>query len=532
MGIAEKKKDTLISIDGNNASQYEQDVKSLLQGNLPPFWKEVPSSKEAFVAVNTKLNIYYKEFLPRNKFEKIKEQFKGSRCFRARKQSIILENEGLPSPKILCWGKGRENNFLITEGFPGVGFFHFLQTFYTPPLNANKCKEKRELLKETGELIGKMHKMGIVHGDLRPNNLLIQKNGEDFKFCFIDNERNTQKRTISYSDIIKNLIQFSMITRDYLSRTDLLRVYKAYQQHAPSLSEHTESELLNTVFTSSNIRILESQMKFNLKNISRKYSKADFQGVYVVDSLLGRQLEREVDPHQWFDSGGITLKHDKNITVKLIPGPNNNDVIVKRFSAKNIFYHIKVWLKKERVFKLWDMTHSFKLLGVPVADTQGYILEGKGIWRTVSYFYSDNLKNKIDLRILSREIKDFPHWLENKKLVTQFAEILARLHNNGFCHGDTKWANIMVDKETGAFGLIDLDGATSNNSPLGHEVCKDLSRFLVEMVEFPLPEAHFDTFISTYCTIRKMNHENIRTKIAPHIRTIIARHQKKQGIKR
>jgi len=93
------------------------------------------------------------------------------------------------------------------------------------------------------------------------------------------------------------------------------------------------------------------------------------------------------------------------------------------------------------------MFHIFIALGIPVARPLGFVFEGK----RASYYYSENLLNAKNFVGLSREIGDLPDWLEKEKIIYRFAQYLAILHNNNYCHGDTKWANILANASSGKF---------------------------------------------------------------------------------
>jgi tRNA A-37 threonylcarbamoyl transferase component Bud32 len=160
----------------------------------------------------------------------------------------------------------------------------------------------------------------------------------------------------------------------------------------------------------------------------------------------------------------------------------------------------------------------------------GYVLEGTGAWRTVSYFCSNYLENTSNLLELSQNSKNFPGLLNDKQIISRVAGALARLHNNGFCHGDTKWANVLVQPDTGEFWFIDLDGASPVTSILGHGVCKDLSRFLVNIIEHQLAEGYADEFLSAYCRTRRLNKKMVQMTIKPSMEKILNRHKKYQKI--
>ncbi|MBI4791892.1 MAG: hypothetical protein HY789_03975 [Deltaproteobacteria bacterium] len=186
-------------------------------------------------------------------------------------------------------------------------------------------------------------------------------------------------------------------------------------------------------------------------------------------------------------------------------------------------------VKKERAPHLWEMSHCFQALDIPVAAPLGYVLEGKGPWRTVSYFYSGYLAGARDLVVIRREQQEnFPAWLDEKKIIPRVARLLAILHNNGFCHGDTKWANILARADTGKFWLIDLDGAGRIGPGLDRRAAKDLGRFMVDMLENGLPDRFQEEFMREYCGLRRLNRRQVLEKIKPHIDKTLARHRKKR----
>jgi tRNA A-37 threonylcarbamoyl transferase component Bud32 len=528
MGIAEKKPDTLLAIHGPCAREYEAQARTLLGRELPRGWQWVPCSRDTAVAATTEgPPVYYKEFLPRSRFEAIKAMVRGSRCDRARRQADILRAAGLPTPAILCWGKGRKNLFLISRGFGGTGFFHYVKTHFTGPLTPAQIKEKRLLLHRAGALIGAMHSKGIVHGDLRQNNLLVRKEGKDFLLSLIDNESNRRWPFIPCARIIGNLTQFAICSDNLLSRTDLLRLFAAYSAAYPRFAGRGRRRLLRTVYARSRARNLEIKVKGEGRQAWLALDTEKFHGQYLRGSVVDRTFSSGLDAARWFQRDGILLKQDKNIIVKRLT-VDGRDIIAKRFTAKNLLYCAQIWLKRERAPRLWEMSHCFQALGIPVAAPLAYVLEGRGPWRTVSYFFSAYLAGARDLVVLGREQgRDFPAWLEAKGIMPRMARLLAVLHDNGLCHGDTKWANVLARADTGEFWLIDLDGAGRIGAGLGRKAAKDLGRFLADVSRYGLPARFQEEFIREYCGRRRLKRSRVLEKIQPHIEKILARHGKK-----
>lgn len=220
-------------------------AQELAQQKLPPGWAMVNSSIFARVACHAEDEIYYKEFLPRSPLETLKALFKGSRAERARRNSDALRLAGFDAPKNLAWGKlsgGRE--YLFTQDVGGQGITqwlcHELSTRHGPTLAL-----RRQLVRELGTFIGRLHATGFVHGDLRTSNVLAHKNVERFGFALIDNERNVQHHPPAGKALLRNLMQLNMLLPEDLSRTDRWRFFLAWHRQMRYLDQ-VEARLLAT----------------------------------------------------------------------------------------------------------------------------------------------------------------------------------------------------------------------------------------------------------------------------------------------
>jgi len=96
------------------------------------------------------------------------------------------------------------------------------------PLSKEKVIEKRIIIEKLGEEIGRLHKLGIYHGDLRLNNILIQQKDRDIEFHIIDNESIRFYKKIPKRLIEKNLVQVNMVFPLYITHDDRIRFYEVY----------------------------------------------------------------------------------------------------------------------------------------------------------------------------------------------------------------------------------------------------------------------------------------------------------------
>lgn len=526
MGLTEKKRDTLVSIQGQDASIYRKDVALLIAGELPSGWQAVSSSNETFVAFNENLNAYYKEFLPRNRFEKFKSLFRGSRCQRARNQAKLLTKKGFNTPAILCWGKGKSSEFFISEKIKGEGFSSFMITHFLPPLDKNKLIQKRILLHEIGKLIGKLHENGIAHGDLRANNLLVEQITPSFIFNFIDNESNKFKNVLSTDQVIVNLVQISLIPSLLLSRTDILRLFKAYSKIYPRYRENKEilAKVLKTrqdrlsTLTRKAIRQRYCQ---KTNTISTKY----LYGKYLTDSPI-EKLIKTIFPFEkaYIDRKKI-LKRDKGITVWLLH-TDKKDIVVKIFESKTFIQQLKTKVRRGKAFHLWEMSLALKELNIPTPKPLGFLTERKRLKNSRNYFFCEALTQHKTLYLIAELHPNFEEWL-TKCLLYDITKSLAMMHSNGISHGDTKWKNIIVDEETNKFWWIDLDSTRFRRGFINRWFLKDLARFVVECKEKKLSESFAEKFINLYAKLRNINPEELKKLIEPYEMKIFNRHEQK-----
>lgn len=196
----------------NNIDQ--QDIGRLCRRELPSGWKRVTSSDNTWVArFDEDEPIYFKLFLRRSLLEGIKSIFQGSRAKRFVRESNRLRSMGFSAPKSLIWDKSlmawiTGKSWVLTRELPGRGVFDcWCRVVVAKPLEIRKG-----FLKLLATEIGRLHNSGIVHGDLRLNNILVTETPEgSWQFSFIDNERNSAHgKRIRWRNRCRNLVQMNM----------------------------------------------------------------------------------------------------------------------------------------------------------------------------------------------------------------------------------------------------------------------------------------------------------------------------------
>jgi len=232
---------------------------------------KVPSSTFAKVhRFKFKNKIYYhKSFLPRNKWEQIKNFFKKTRAERTMKGHLLLEKNGFDTPRIAAVGQKGSSNFIVSETMNNEknGLSYWQESF---PAEEDYFMNKRALIRSLGRTIGKLHALFIFHGDLRLNNMGINSSEPGkWQFEFIDNERTVQLRRLSDARRIRNLTQLCMSANHLTTRTDRLCFFNAYLSENPQLLIQ-KKQWIKRILTYFSKRLREKALK-KAGNTVQKY---------------------------------------------------------------------------------------------------------------------------------------------------------------------------------------------------------------------------------------------------------------------
>jgi tRNA A-37 threonylcarbamoyl transferase component Bud32 len=184
--------------------------------------------------------VYHKQFLRRSSLDLLKSVIFRSRAKRALRGAVILADHGFETPEIVAMGETRptwfeRSGFLVTLEVAGAGHLYQWVQDYSTGLTEQRVRDKREFIQSLGRLVGRLHRAGIVHGDLRPGNVLARKEDGQWRFFLLDNERTRKWPWLPGWLRLKNLVQINMIQRSFLSASDRIRFFDAYLAENPSL---------------------------------------------------------------------------------------------------------------------------------------------------------------------------------------------------------------------------------------------------------------------------------------------------------
>jgi tRNA A-37 threonylcarbamoyl transferase component Bud32 len=167
---------------------------------------------------------FWKEFRPRGRFDPFKARLRGSRAARGARGAQALAAIDIEAPRTLAIGEERHwlkvgRSFLVTEAVSGlVGLDGWSATAELG------WRERRRIVVRVAHSIARIHDARLVHGDLRPSNVLCAP--EQDRVCFLDNERT--RRCSRRVEQIRNLVQIGVDQLGPAFRTDRVRFVHAY----------------------------------------------------------------------------------------------------------------------------------------------------------------------------------------------------------------------------------------------------------------------------------------------------------------
>jgi hypothetical protein len=173
---------------------------------------------------------YFKRFLLRDWRDILKHIVRASRARRALMRGEELRREGFLTPKPCCLieetrGGIVRSSALVAEAFDAPSLLRWISGM--PAVSNGSDKEKRDLLRAFAAELARMHESGWHHADARLGNILYRREGETWKFCWLDNEGAKKFAVLPRQLRVHNLMQVNM-ERTGLSLPDRLRFWRAY----------------------------------------------------------------------------------------------------------------------------------------------------------------------------------------------------------------------------------------------------------------------------------------------------------------
>jgi hypothetical protein len=173
------------------------------------------------------LRAFAKVYRPPTGGGAFKQLGRASKAVRALRVSLHLAADGFHVPVVLAAGERRrmrrlEHALLLTEEVAWPTAIRLAERLVQGPAR------RRAVLRALGAEVGRLHRLGYVHGDLVATNLLVDE-GPPVRLCFLDHDR-TRRRPLlgGWPSFRRNLIQLNRLPLPAVTHADRLRAFVAY----------------------------------------------------------------------------------------------------------------------------------------------------------------------------------------------------------------------------------------------------------------------------------------------------------------
>jgi hypothetical protein len=165
----------------------------------------------------------------------VKDLFRRSKALRFFRQSVALEQAGFSVPTIIAAGEARHRRWLlraftVTCEIRGRSIPDFLQSWTSASRGEFALAQKRDSIKRLAQQVRRFHRLGFVHGDLVPSNILVSDtDGVALGFAFMDNDR-TRRYPCRLPQALwkRNLVQLNRFPLPGISLQDRMRFFYCY----------------------------------------------------------------------------------------------------------------------------------------------------------------------------------------------------------------------------------------------------------------------------------------------------------------
>lgn len=349
------------------------------------------------------------------------------------------------------WGLGLRESILITEGFPGR------------PLEEVPGLEPALVL----AFVDRLHERGVFHADLHSGNLLAHPDTGELRLVDIDKLR-FRAGPPGDRDAMLAFLHISFP----LPLTPVQR----------ALSARRRRELL-------------ADRSWRCLRHNREFAPRRAGGLpwHVRATLLTPAAAGVLEaPDRFLAGAARLLKEGGSTTVGAGHG-----LVLKRFNFRKPLNLLKDLVRPSRALRGFRQAYHLELAGLPTARViaaaerrvLGLLLR--------SYLLMEEIPGAVMLRRLLREGQR-----PGPDLLRAAALLIARLHDEGFTHGDLNERNLLLTPSGGLF-LIDLDALHYAGTVADPDAARDLRRLGADAVQHPqVTPADRRVFLRAYCRAR------------------------------
>lgn len=355
---------------------------------------------------------------------------------REKRGSDSLRNLGISTPQLLYAGA-------LKSGKPVLLYARLAKpiTALEAWTQAEDDQSHREILALLSQLIGRMHKKGLVQTDIHLNNFLFSRgtlyaiDGDGIR-CYP-----AFVHALTYRKNFALFLAQLPISAEPLIATAL----STYLEHNPQSDPGFTDRILEDLDRARRKRRLHYVTKCT-RNCGEFVRRQNFSQLAVFRrDCAGVNLESLLRDPDGFMQQGTLLKDGNSATVVKVT-TSEGEWVIKRYNIKGISHALKRGLRPSRAWTSWRNAHRLNSSGIATPQAVAMLEKRIGLWRQNCYYVTkwDDGVNAATLEETSRQHHTF-------NLVTLFRQLFQlRIY-----HGDCKATNFLLSPDGPV--IIDLD---------------------------------------------------------------------------
>jgi len=338
-------------------------------------------------------DIYIKWCFRKSGLSSLKSLIFGSLAKYAYKAEIMLAQNGFDVPVTVAVGEYcsslfHSESFSVTLGIENAKRAIDIARQIQEIATTEQLAGHRDMVRNFGRTIGKMHVKGIFHGDLRFGNVLLRPEGGSWRFFFIDNVRTKKFILLPFWLRVKNLVQLNISARGLLSRTDRMRFFTEYCAWT-GIGKKLGKVLIKAVLRKTHRRLnKEKIIRRALGQTLRTNSKyalvktANYRGAFAKSFWPQTgPLDFIKNLDKIIESGQI-IKNNNSCVVSHLKW-NGSDIAATCYKTKGFIDPLRQTFGNSAAKSAWLNAHRARLLKTPAPNPLAFIeLRKSGLVRS------------------------------------------------------------------------------------------------------------------------------------------------------
>jgi serine/threonine protein kinase len=450
------------------------------------------------------LDFHLKHYPVTNRRAWLRGLVRPSKARREYERSLAVAARGVPTFEPLAIGESTEPaaSYLLTRTLPdAVPLGAFLEA---PPADWN-ARLRQRLAAAVAQLLARMHDAGVIHDDLHPGNILLQRGlDEEIRLYLIDLHAVRLDNSLSWPVARDNLVILNRWFSLRACRSDRLRFWHAYCAARGSL--HADPLVASTVIRDLERRTLRSNLVFWRNHDRRclggnrhfhRVTCDDVSGHVVADLDNQALVTLLRDPDTPFRDGAAQLlKHSASSTVVEfdLPTPRGPQrVVYKRFAVARHFDPLRALVRPTAALRSYVFGHGLRLRCLPTPRPLAVWHRRRRGLPHEGYLLTEKVPDARELGAVVNRLASLPCAVRLprlRRLIDQIAHLVGLLHHRHLSHRDLKAANLLVspptrEGEPEQVWIIDLVGVRRHRKLCRKRRIQNLARLHASFLSHP-----------------------------------------------